>query len=197
MTLGLSCPVHCLGCNETGSRNAIGQDNEILGPILASLGINTDLSKASKERKPLDAELRAAVLGGFIAFDNDKWRTCGAWETTGAALTSSRSDRAAAIPQNLQCRTQQRGVLDQHPEGVVVIRWRFQEHNTFPVVEHLLKPELPLSKASQSQIQRNKLLTIWRLSRSYVNSTKSTSSNASCFVAKRSQTRSEPRNWMG
>ena len=70
-------------------------------------------------------------------------------KTTGAALTSSRSDRAAANLQSLQCRTLQRGVLDQHPEGVVVTRWRFQELNTFPVFEQLLKPELPLSKASQ------------------------------------------------
>lgn len=38
-------------------------------------GINTDLSKAGKERKPLDAELRAAVLGDFIAFDNDQVET--------------------------------------------------------------------------------------------------------------------------
>ena len=55
--------------------NTPQQDNEILGPILVSLGINTRLSKAGKERKSLDAKLRAAILGDLVAFENDQVET--------------------------------------------------------------------------------------------------------------------------
>lgn len=55
--------------------NTPQQDNEILSPIFASLGIITNLSKASKERKSLDVKLRAAILGDLVAFKNDQVET--------------------------------------------------------------------------------------------------------------------------
>ena len=55
--------------------NTPQQDNEILSPIFASLGIATNLSKGSKERKSLDAKLRAAILGDLVAVKNDQVET--------------------------------------------------------------------------------------------------------------------------
>ena len=55
--------------------NTPEQDNEILSPIFASLGISTHLSKANKQRKSLDAKLRAAILGDIVAFKNDQVET--------------------------------------------------------------------------------------------------------------------------
>lgn len=55
--------------------NTPQQENEILSPIFASLGITTNLTKASKERKSLDAKLRTAILGDLVAFKNDQVET--------------------------------------------------------------------------------------------------------------------------
>ncbi len=55
--------------------NTPEQDNEILSPIFASLGISTHLSKANKQRRSLDAKLRAAILGDIVAFKNDQVET--------------------------------------------------------------------------------------------------------------------------
>lgn len=52
--------------------NTPQQDNEILNPIFVSLGVIANLSKASKQRKSLDAKLRAAILGDLVAFENDQ-----------------------------------------------------------------------------------------------------------------------------
>lgn len=66
---------HGLRYNECGSSNALQQDNAILSQIFASLGISTNLSKASKECKSLDTKLRTAVLGDLVAFENDQVET--------------------------------------------------------------------------------------------------------------------------
>lgn len=55
--------------------NTPQQDNEILDPIFASLGVSTNLTKASKERRSLDTKLRAAILGDLVAFENDQVET--------------------------------------------------------------------------------------------------------------------------
>ena len=55
--------------------NTPEQDNEILSPIFASLGMSTNLSKANKQRKSLNAKLRAAILGDLVAFKNDQVET--------------------------------------------------------------------------------------------------------------------------
>lgn len=55
--------------------NTSEQDDEILGPIFASLGMSTNLSKANKQRKSLDAKLRVAILGDLVAFKNDQVET--------------------------------------------------------------------------------------------------------------------------
>ena len=55
--------------------NTPQQDNEILSPTFASLGITTNLIKASKERKSLDVKLRTAILGDLVAFRNDQVET--------------------------------------------------------------------------------------------------------------------------
>ena len=51
------------------------QDSEVLGPIIASLGVSTNLAKASKQRKSLDAKLHAAILGDLVVFENDQVET--------------------------------------------------------------------------------------------------------------------------
>ena len=55
--------------------NTIEQDNRILSPIFDQLGISTNISKANRERKSLDAKLRAAILGDLLAFENDQVET--------------------------------------------------------------------------------------------------------------------------
>ena len=55
--------------------NTIEQDNGILSPIFDQLGISTNISKANRERKSLDAKLRAAILGDLLAFENDQVET--------------------------------------------------------------------------------------------------------------------------
>ena len=55
--------------------NTIEQDNRVLSPIFDRLGISTDVSKANRERKSLDAKLRAAILGDLLAFENDQVET--------------------------------------------------------------------------------------------------------------------------
>ena len=76
---GLRQSVHAkrLAKNNGGKpkANTPQQDNEILQPIFASLGITMSPSKASKERKSLDAKLRAAILGDLVAFKNDQVET--------------------------------------------------------------------------------------------------------------------------
>ena len=51
------------------------QDNEILSPILAQLGVSTGSLKANRQRKSLDAKLRVAILGDLVAFENDQVET--------------------------------------------------------------------------------------------------------------------------
>ena len=51
------------------------QDNKILSPIFAQLGIRTNISKANRERKSLDTKLRAAILRDLAAFENDQVET--------------------------------------------------------------------------------------------------------------------------
>ena len=60
--------------NKTKS-STLEQDNKILEPILAQLGISTISPKANRERKSLDAKLRAAILGDLVAFENDQVET--------------------------------------------------------------------------------------------------------------------------
>ena len=76
---GLRQGVHAkrIAKNNSGKpkANTPQQDNEILSPIFASLGITTNLSKAGKERKSLDVKLRAAILGDLVAFKNDQVET--------------------------------------------------------------------------------------------------------------------------
>ena len=55
--------------------NTPEQDNKILSPIFAQLGIDINVSKANRERKSLDAKLRAAILGDLVAFENDQVET--------------------------------------------------------------------------------------------------------------------------
>lgn len=55
--------------------NTPEQDNKILSPIFAQLGIGTNISKANRERKTLDSKLRAAILGDLLAFENDQVET--------------------------------------------------------------------------------------------------------------------------
>ena len=68
--------------------NTHEQDSEILSPIFAQLGISTvtQFSKANRERKSLDAKLRAAILGDLVAFENDQvekmQRMAGYWRYT-------------------------------------------------------------------------------------------------------------------
>ncbi len=54
--------------------NTPEQDNKILSPIFAQLGISTHL-KANRERKSLDSRLRAAILGDLTAYENDQVET--------------------------------------------------------------------------------------------------------------------------
>lgn len=61
--------------NGAKHRPNTAQDNEILAPIFATLGISTNLAKANKERKSLNAKLRAAILGDLVAFKNDQVET--------------------------------------------------------------------------------------------------------------------------
>ena len=62
--------------NDPRSKLNISQhDNEALSSIFAILGISTDLLKASRERKSLDAKLRTAILGDLVAFKNDQAET--------------------------------------------------------------------------------------------------------------------------
>ena len=68
--------------------NTIEENNEILSPIFARLGISTSSqsSRANRERKTLDAKLRAAILGDLVAFENDQvekmQRMAGYWRYT-------------------------------------------------------------------------------------------------------------------
>ena len=55
--------------------NTIEQDNRLLSPIFNQLGISTNISKATRERKILDTKLRAAILGDLLAVENDQVET--------------------------------------------------------------------------------------------------------------------------
>lgn len=55
--------------------HASQQDNMILSPVFARLGISTVISKAGKKRRSLDIKLRAAILGDLVAFENEQVET--------------------------------------------------------------------------------------------------------------------------
>ena len=68
--------------------NTDEQDNELLSPIFAQLGISCSslFSRANRERKSLDMKLRTAILGDLVAFENDQvekmQRMAGYWRYT-------------------------------------------------------------------------------------------------------------------
>lgn len=51
------------------------QAEDILTPILKALGLETKLTKASRERRNLDTKLRSAVWGDLVAFENEQAET--------------------------------------------------------------------------------------------------------------------------
>ena len=48
------------------------EQNEILDPILTSLGVRVNVSKATKERKSLETKLRNAIVEDILAFQNEQ-----------------------------------------------------------------------------------------------------------------------------
>lgn len=58
------------------SRNSaipdLEEQNDILDPILNSLGIRVNVSKATKERKSLETKLRNAIMEDVLAFQNEQ-----------------------------------------------------------------------------------------------------------------------------
>jgi len=51
------------------------EERAILEPVLASLGVRSDVPKATKERKNLYARLRTAIAGDLEAFENEQAET--------------------------------------------------------------------------------------------------------------------------
>ncbi len=51
------------------------EENEILEPILSSLGIRVNVLKATKERKSLETKLRNAIMEDILAFQNEQDET--------------------------------------------------------------------------------------------------------------------------